>query len=85
MNAWSNIQFSPQDPEIAKIDDLEKRIGELSYQANNIRELITRFEVCHFKYRQHIRKIRDSIISLNSNVDLTKLKSKLLFIHLIKQ
>jgi hypothetical protein len=73
MNAWSNIQFSPQDPEIAKIDDLEKRLGELSNQANKIRELITRFEVCHFKYRQQLRIIRDSIISLNSNVDINKI------------
>ncbi len=30
MKAWSNIQISPQDPEIIKINNLEKNLGELS-------------------------------------------------------
>ena len=33
-----------------------------------IRELITRFEVCHFKYRQHLVNIKDSIKSLEPAV-----------------
>jgi len=73
MKAWSNIQISPQDPEIDKINKLENRLGELPDKVNKIRELITRFEVCHFKYQQHLKKIKDSIITLESNVDTNKI------------
>jgi hypothetical protein len=38
-----------------------------------IRELITRFEVCHFKYQTHLEKIKDSIKELNSNVDTKRI------------
>lgn len=73
MKAWSNIQISPEDPEIIKINTLEKKLGELPDKVNKIRELISRFEVCHFKYQQHIRKILESIIDLESSVDTTKI------------
>lgn len=73
MKAWSNIQISPQDPEIVKINNLEKKLGELPDKVNKIRDLITRFEVCHFKYQQHLKKIKDSIIDLEPNVDTTKI------------
>ena len=48
MNAWSNIEISPQDPEIIEIGKLEKTQGNISKNVRKIRELITRFEVCHF-------------------------------------
>ncbi|MFA6126597.1 MAG: hypothetical protein WC699_04775 [Bacteroidales bacterium] len=73
MKAWSNIQISPQDPEIVKINNLEKKLGELPDRVHKIRELITRFEVCHFKYQQHLRKIKNSIIDLVPSVDTTKI------------
>ena len=69
MNAWSNIQISPDDPEIIKIDNLEKKLGKLSDRVRKIRELITRFEVCHFKYQQHIGYIKDSIQKLEPYID----------------
>jgi hypothetical protein len=73
MKAWSNIQVSPQDPEIININDLEKKLGELPDKVFKIRELITRFEVCHFKYKQHIKKIKDSIIALEPSADTNKI------------
>ncbi len=73
MNTWSNIQISPQDTEIIKINNLKKRLGELPDKVIRIRELITRFEVCHFKYQQHLKKIKDSISELNPNVDTSKI------------
>jgi hypothetical protein len=73
MKAWSNIQISPQDPEIVKINNLEKKLGKLSDEVYKIRDLITRFEVCHFKYQKHLKNIRDSIIDLKPNVDATKI------------
>ncbi len=73
MNTWSNIQISSHDSEINKINDLEKRLGVLTDNVNRIRELITRFEVCHFKYKIHLTKIKDSITNLNSNIDTTKI------------
>jgi len=73
MNSWSNIEISPEDSEIVKINDFEKKLGKLPEKVNSIRELITRFEVCHFKYQLHLKKIKDSITELNSHVDLTKI------------
>lgn len=73
MNAWSNIEISPGDPEIAKINTLEKKLGKLPDNVKKVRELITRFEVCHFKYQLHLKKIRDSIIDLKPKVDTDKI------------
>ena len=73
MNSWSNIQISTPDSEIIKINDFEKRLGELPDKVKRIRELITRFEVCHFKYKLHLKKIKDSITDLNPVVDTTKI------------
>lgn len=69
MNRWSNIEVSPRDPEILQINDLEKKLGELPAKAGQVRELITRFEVCHFKYQHHLKKIKDSILSLEPFVE----------------
>lgn len=72
-STWSNIQISSHDSEIIKINNLEKRLGKLPEKVNKIRELITRFEVCHFKYKLHLTKIKDSINELNPKVDTTKI------------
>ena len=64
MNSWSNIQISPEDIEIDKINNIEKKLGKLPDKICKIRELITRFEVCHFKYKQHLEKIKNSFINL---------------------
>jgi len=73
MTAWSNIQISPQDAEIVKINNIEKKLGELPDKVIKTRELITRFEVCHFKCQQHLKKIKHSIIDLDPKVDTTKI------------
>jgi hypothetical protein len=73
MKPWSNIQVSPDDPEIIKINNLEKKLGDLPDEVKKIRELITRFEVCHFKYQHHLKKIKDSIINLESISDITRI------------
>ncbi|MEJ2616878.1 MAG: hypothetical protein P8Z35_18130, partial [Ignavibacteriaceae bacterium] len=49
---------------IIEIDEYEKTLGKISTKVLKIRELITRFEVCHFKYQQHIINIKDSIVNL---------------------
>jgi len=64
MNVWSNISISSQDTEIIKINEFEARLGKLPDHVYKIRELITRHEVCHFKYQRHIKIIKDSIINL---------------------
>ena len=64
MEAWSNIEVPADDPEIIQIDHLEEKLGKLPEKVRKIRELITRFEVCHFKFQHHINKIKDSIINL---------------------
>jgi hypothetical protein len=73
MKAWSNIIISTEDPEIIEINNLEKNLGKLSDKVCQIRELITRFEACHFKYQQHLRKIKDSIINLKPVTDPSKI------------
>lgn len=69
MEAWSNIEVSAHDPEIIQINHLEKKLGKLPEKVRIIRELITRFEVCHFKYQHHISKIKDSISNLEPATD----------------
>ncbi|MEW8627081.1 MAG: hypothetical protein AB2551_15110 [Candidatus Thiodiazotropha sp.] len=67
MSSWSNIETTPQDPEIIEIDEYERGIGGLSQDVQNIRELIRRFEICHFKYKVHLSYIIDSIMNLSPN------------------
>jgi hypothetical protein len=43
---------------------LEKSLGDIPVHVSQIRELITRFEVCHFKYLHHLENIRKSIMDL---------------------
>lgn len=66
---WANIEVSIQDPEIIQIGHMENKLGELPDNIRKIRELITRFEVCHFKYLIHLKKICDSISDLEPKVD----------------
>jgi hypothetical protein len=40
-------------------------LGDYPEPIRQIRELITRFEVCHFKYQQHLIKIKESIRDLH--------------------
>jgi hypothetical protein len=69
MNDWSNIEISPRDREIIAINQLQESIGQLPENMKRIRELITRFEMCHFKYERHLGRIMDSINDLSPNVD----------------
>ena len=73
MEPWSNIVLKPDDPEIKELDKLEAGLGEIPVNVRQIRELITGFEVCHFKYRQHIRYIIDSINDLKPNIKLQEI------------
>ncbi len=69
MTAWSNIEVSRGDAEISSINKLEQALGKHPDQVRQIRELITRFEVCHFKYLQHLENIRKSIMDLHPYTD----------------
>ncbi len=69
MSAWSNIEVSRGDAEISSINILEEALGKYPDHVRQIRELITRFEVCHFKYLQHLQNIRKSIIDLHPYTD----------------
>ena len=69
MDPWSNINASSQDTEIAEINQLENTLGDIPSSVRKIRELITRFEICHFKYRQHIQHIQTSILDLDPAAD----------------
>jgi hypothetical protein len=69
MDAWSNIEVSPDDREILSIEHRERTLGSMSEEIYKIRELITRFEVCHFKYQKHYRYIIKSITELKPAVD----------------
>lgn len=73
MNAWTNIEVSPHDSEIVRINELEARLGELPDDIHVIRELITRHEACHFKSKQHIQKIQNSILHLEPCINPNKI------------
>ena len=70
MNPWSNIEVPPDDAEIVRIDRFEAALGKIPLQVNQIRQLITGFEVCHYKYSQHIKYIKGSISDLKPNIIL---------------
>jgi len=69
MSAWSNIEVSRGNAEISSINKLEEALGKYPDHVRQIRELITRFEVCHFKYLQHLENIRKSIIDLHPCIE----------------
>ena len=73
MDPWSNIGTSPQDTEIAEINNFESTLGDIPSSVQKIRELIIRFEICHFKCQQHIKYIQDSIFSLEPVADSNKI------------
>lgn len=70
MNPWANIEIPPDDPEIRRIDEFEASLGKIPPHAYQIRKLISGFEVCHFKYNQHISYINKSITNLKPNIVL---------------
>lgn len=69
MDPWSNIETSTQDSEINELNKLEAVLGTIPAEVIKIRELITRFEICHFKYKQHLKHIQDSIFNLQPSTD----------------
>lgn len=69
MSAWSNIETSLRDHEILRIDEMEKSLEGLPEKVTRIRDLITRFEACHFKYKQHYINIQKSIEDLKPVID----------------
>lgn len=70
MNPWCNIEVLSNDQEILAIDQLEQTLNNIPYQVYKVRELITRFEVCHFKYQKHYQHIIDSITAQNPTVNV---------------
>ena len=68
MNYWSNIETSLKDHEIAEINKLEEVLGALSDDVWKVRELIRRFELCHFKYKEHLKHLNDAISNLRPTV-----------------
>ena len=70
MNPWSNIEIPSDDPEISIIDKFETTLGTIPEDVREIRKLISGFEVCHFKYNQHISYIKESITNLKPNIVL---------------
>lgn len=71
-NTWSNIEVSSNDQEILAIDRMEHALGNIPKRVYKVRELITRFESCHFKYQRHYQYIIKSIAALHSiiNIDM---------------
>jgi hypothetical protein len=75
MDPWSNIVVLPEDPEISEIDKFETSLGTIPINARHIRDLITGFEVCHYKYKKHIDYIKTSILTLRPNIKLKEIGS----------
>ncbi|GAJ13237.1 unnamed protein product, partial [marine sediment metagenome] len=53
MDSWRNIIISKNDPEIIEINKLENELEVVSTSVREVRQLITKFEICHFKYAIH--------------------------------
>jgi hypothetical protein len=70
MKAWDNIEFAEDDPEIRGIDNFEKSLGKLPEHVRKIRDLITGFEICHFKFERHLSYLKETISNLKASIDL---------------
>lgn len=66
---WSNIAGEPSDGDIVRIYRMKQCIGQLPQEAMNIRGLITRLEICHFKFERHIQIIVQSIGRMEVDLD----------------
>jgi hypothetical protein len=69
MELWANIGFEQPDSEIIEIYRMEQRIGTLPKVAEDIRNLITRLEICHFKFEHHVLRIIGAIGSMELDLD----------------
>ncbi len=69
MDSWRNIIISKDDPEILEINKLENELEVVSTSVRAVRQLITKFEICHFKYAIHYEYILRSIEFLSPSVD----------------
>ncbi|WP_445475420.1 hypothetical protein ACT9XH_01350 [Methanococcoides methylutens] len=68
LEPWANLGFEHPDSEIVEIYQLEQHLGTLPQVAEDIRNLITRLEICHFKFERHILRIIGSIGSMKLNL-----------------
>ncbi len=69
MDSWRNIIISKNDPEIIEINKLENELEVVSTSVRAVRQLITKFEICHFKFAIHYDYILRSIEFLSPFVD----------------
>ena len=69
MYSWRNIIISENNPEIIKINKLENELEVVSTSVGAVRQLITKFEICHFKYAIHYDYILRSIEFLSPFVN----------------
>ncbi len=69
-NDWSNIEIVAEDPELIRLERWQNYLEPLSEDVVKIRELITRFEVCHFKYLRHLDVIKASVEQLHPKVEV---------------
>src|SRR4030067_3724583 len=75
MNPLSNIEVSHRDNEIDEINKFERTLQNIPLPVRKIRALITRFEVCHYKYKQHLENIYNSVKNLEPLTDPDKIAS----------
>jgi hypothetical protein len=54
--AWANIVVDADDQEVAAIDRLSRTLGELPGEVVTVRELISRFEICHYAFPQNLKQ-----------------------------
>ncbi|MGM0771734.1 MAG: hypothetical protein ACQESU_09040, partial [Halobacteriota archaeon] len=69
MENWANIGFEQPDEEIIELYRMEKSIENLPQVAKDIRNLISRLEICHFKFERHVLKIIGSIGKMQMDLD----------------
>lgn len=75
LRQWANIGIEQPDNEILEIYRLEQHIGTLPQEAKEIRSLITRLEICHFKFERHVLRIIESIGRMKVDFDLNSIGS----------
>jgi len=69
LGPWANIGLAEPDDEVAALWEWEQRLEWPPSSAQITRELISRLQICHFKFPRHVGKIIEAIGAMRSPVD----------------
>lgn len=78
-NRWENIGATTLDEEMAILGEMEAKLSPLSPNISDIRTLISKWHLCHFKSPRRLARLIYIIGAVDIEADLTDLEQELPF------